>query len=202
VRLGEQTAPEFVEAAATPVLRAAYDALVGPRRWLPRSSLGAFPVRFPSEEPSGDDGWHIDGSFPGDDPSNYFKWRVNVASRGRALLMLFLFSDVGSADAPTRIRVGSHRAVARILAEHGADGLTMLEASQLADAATADDEIAYATGRAGDVYLCHPFLVHAAQGHHGTVPRFMAQPALLPSGDFDPVAGTSPVEEAIRSALG
>jgi hypothetical protein len=38
--------------------------------------------------------------------------------------------------------------------------------------------LALATGRAGDVYLCHPFLVHAAQRHrarrHG--PRFVAQP--------------------------
>ncbi len=30
-------------------------------------------------------------------------------------------------------------------------------------------------GLAGDVYLCHPFLVHAAQSHLGTTPRFLAQ---------------------------
>jgi hypothetical protein len=32
----------------------------------------------------------------------------------------------------------------------------------------------------GTVYLCHPFLVHAAQIHRGSQPRFMAQPPLLP----------------------
>jgi hypothetical protein len=40
--------------------------------------------------------------------------------------------------------------------------------------------VALATGLPGDVYLCHPFLVHAAQPHHGTRPRFMAQPPLHP----------------------
>jgi hypothetical protein len=110
-----------------------------------------------------------------------FSWRVNFASRGRALLMLFLFSDVGEDDAPTRIRVGSHVDVARILQEEGERGLTMMQASRLADAATTRHRIALATGRAGDVYLCHPFLVHAAQPHRGTTPRFMAQPPLYPA---------------------
>ncbi len=41
----------------------------------------------------------------------------------------------------------------------------------------ADCEVALATGEAGTVYLCHPFLVHAAQIHRGKRPRFMAQPA-------------------------
>jgi hypothetical protein len=40
---------------------------------------------------------------------------VNVTSRGRALLMLFLFSDVGELDAPTRIRSGSHLDVAPLV---------------------------------------------------------------------------------------
>ena len=39
---------------------------------------------------------------------------------------------------------------------------------------------ALAIGPAGTVYLCHPFLVHAAQPHRGSQPRFMAQPPLLP----------------------
>jgi hypothetical protein len=47
---------------------------------------------------------------------NFMEWRANITSRGRALLMLFLFSDVGEMDALTRIRVGSHIDIARILA--------------------------------------------------------------------------------------
>jgi hypothetical protein len=63
---------------------------------------------------------------------------------------------------------------------------------------------ALATGKAGTVYLCHPFLVHAAQMHRGMVPRFMAQPPLHPSETFqlDRRDGDySPVEIAIRQAL-
>ena len=42
-----------------------------------------------------------------------------------------------------------------------------------------------ATGEAGTVYLCHPFLVHAAQINYGTQPRFMAQPPLYPAKPFE-----------------
>jgi hypothetical protein len=59
-----------------------------------------------------------------------------------------------------------------------------------------------ATGRAGDVILCHPFLVHAAQPHHGSVPRFMGQPPLVPTGLLD-LSGTAPtpVERAVLNGL-
>src|SRR5439155_16908831 len=135
---------------------------------------------------------------------SYFDWRVNVRSDGRALLMLFLFSDVGKDDAPTRIRVGSHLVVARLLAPAGEEGMSMQEISKAADVATASLPEVPATGPAGTVYLCHPFLVHAAQPHRGRTPRFMAQPPLHPAepvrleredGDY------SPVEMAIRRAL-
>jgi hypothetical protein len=53
-------------------------------------------------------------------------------------------------------------------------------------------------GDAGDVYLCHPFLVHAATWpHRGKAPRFIAQPPLTPVGllDLDRARGDySPVE--------
>ena len=61
-----------------------------------------------------------------------------------------------------------------------------------------------ATGDAGTVYLCHPLLVHAAQMHRGSVPRFMAQPPLHPSEPFtlERADGDySPVERSIRQAL-
>jgi hypothetical protein len=61
-----------------------------------------------------------------------------------------------------------------------------------------------AVGSAGTVYLCHPFLVHAAQRHRGTQPRFMAQPPLLPREPFvlqRADAAYSAVELAIKRAL-
>ncbi|HVG38353.1 MAG TPA: phytanoyl-CoA dioxygenase family protein [Pyrinomonadaceae bacterium] len=199
VRLGDYAQEPFRRAANTPLLRAAFDQLVGAGRWLPRSSLGTFPVRFPHPADPGDTGWHAEASFQGDDGS----WRLNVKSAGRALLMLFLFSDVGEDDAPTRILVGSHLDVPRLLEPAGDEGLSYLElAKQLG--AVEERPLAFATGEAGTVYLCHPFLIHAAQPHRGTRPRFMAQPPLYPA---EPLRldrednRYSPVEVAIRRGL-
>jgi hypothetical protein len=203
VRLGMYTAPPFVAAANTPVLTAAYDVLAGAGRWLPPRALGTFPVRFPSPADPGDTGWHVDVSFDTDQP-NFLDWRVNVATRGRLLLMLFLFSDIGEDDAPTRIRIGSHIDIARQLAPAGEAGMTLGALAADGFAGSAHRPEVAATGAAGTVYLCHPFLVHAAQPHRGTYPRFMAQPPLLPrepatlarsDGEY------SPVEIAIREAL-
>jgi hypothetical protein len=207
VRLGDYPQPPFAAAVNTPQLHAAYDRLVGAGRWLPRGSLGSFPIRFPSPADPGDAGWHVDASFPteGADVTDYFTWRVNVRSRGRALLMLFLFSDVGEQDAPTRVRIGSHLDVARQLQPFGDAGVPFADIDTGPDGPSATRPVTLATGPAGTVYLCHPFLVHAAQPHHGAVPRFMAQPPLLPAAplELDRADGAySPVEIAIRLALG
>ncbi len=201
VRVGFMAGATFVAAANSTRLHAAYDALVGAGRWLAPTGLGSIPIRFPSPYDPGDTGWHIDVSFGTEHP-DFMQWRVNVTSRGRALLLLFLLSDVGNDDAPTRIRVGSHLNIARRLLPHGEQGLTLqqLAADDFADCDGCEEVLA--TGHAGDVYLCHPFLVHAAQPHRGTRPRFMAQPALLPVGEFDPSLPPSPVQIAIRRACG
>ncbi len=202
IRLGMYAQPPFVDAANTPALHAAFDQLVGTGRWLRRDSLGTFPVRFPSPDDPGDAGWHVDASFGYDHP-DFMEWRVNVRSRGRALLMLFLFSDVGEDDAPTRIRVGSHLEMARQLAPAGDAGLSLRDMAANGFAETAHCREVLATGEAGTVYLCHPFLVHAAQPHRGTRPRFMAQPPLLPAlaAGLDIESGEAAVERAIRAAL-
>lgn len=203
VRLGHYALAPFREAANTDVLHAAFDQLVGPGRWAPPGAVGTFPVRFPSDEDPGDAGWHIDVSFGTDHP-DFMEWRANIFSRGRALLMLFLFSDVGPDDAPTRLRVGSHGDVARQLAPAGDAGLTLRELVADGFAGSAARAEALATGAAGTVYLCHPFLVHSAQSHQGSEPRFMAQPPLLPR---EPISlqrddgAYSPVEQAILNAL-
>ncbi len=203
VRVGEIANPLFRDAANTPRLHAAYDALVGSGRWEPRGSLGTFAIRFPSSEDPGDCGWHIDMSFGVEGEADFLKWRANVSSRGRALLMLFLFSDVDEHDAPTRLRVGSHLDIARRLEPHGADGLTLGELASTDFSESSHRPEVTATGPAGTVYLCHPFVVHAAQPLlRADRPRFLAQPTLLPRGPLDPWrADASPVERAIRMAL-
>ncbi len=200
IRLGDHAEAPFLQAANTPRLHAVFDQIVGPGRWTPRTSLGTFPIRFPSPQDPGDAGWHADASYEGEDGS----LRLNVTSHGRALLMLFLFSVVGIDDAPTRIRVGSHLDVPRLLEPAGDAGLTFLELAEKLDI-TARRPVALAIGEPGDVYICHPFLVHAAQPHRGSAPRFMAQPPLYPAQPLKlhrEDGSYSPVEIAIRLGLG
>jgi hypothetical protein len=202
IRLGMFTDAPFVEAANTPRLHAAFDQLVGRGRWLRPEAVGTFPVRFPSDADPGDAGWHIDVSFGTENP-DFMCWRANIHSKGRALLMLFLFSDVGPRDAPTRIRVGSHADIARQLAPAGEQGLALGELAADGFATSAHRPIVHATGEAGTAYLCHPFLVHAAQPHQGERPRFLAQPPLLPADPENrPHGELSPVEQATARALG
>ena len=203
IRLDQFSQAPFREAANTPKLHEAFDQLVGAGRWWPRDTLGTFPIRFPSERAPGDDGWHIDVSFGHEHP-DFMEWRANVSSKGRALLMLFLFSDVDADDAPTRVRVGSHIEVARQLAPAGEAGLTLRELAAGDFGGSARREEAMAVGEAGTVYLCHPFLVHAAQAHRGTAPRFMAQPPLMPREPISLVRANgdySPVEQAILNEI-
>jgi hypothetical protein len=175
----------------------------------PLEGLGTFPVRFPSPDDPGDTGWHVDLSFPPpefegevDERTDFSLFRVNVNSRDRALLMLFLFSDVGRYDAPTRIRLGSHLDIAQQLAPENEAGLNTHEMDV---SKTEGRPEVLATGPAGTVYLCHPFLVHAAQPHRGTEPRFMAQqnlPLIEPFSLERPNGAYAPAEIAIRRALG
>jgi hypothetical protein len=209
VRFLPSDAEPFRKAFDNRRLHAAFDRLVGVGRWQDRPHLGLFVARFPSRPDPGDTGWHIDSSYPpdegrADDGFDFSRWRVNVFSRDRALLLLFLYSDIGRDDAPTRIRVGSHLDVPPILLAAGARGMIGSDASTRADEASLSRPITLATGHAGDVYLCHPFLVHAAQPARGAVPRLLAQP---PLGCSEPLSidrpdnDYSPVESAIRQGL-
>jgi len=203
IRIGELGDEPFKKAANNPLLLNAFDQLAGKGNWIPRTTLGSFPIRFPGQTKATDTGWHVDASFPGENVNNYMDWRINIYSKGRALLMLFIFSDVDDQNAPTRIRVGSHLDVAKLLEPAGEEGLSFMELAQCLDLTKNRKEV-LATGKAGTVYLCHPFLVHAAQEHQGTQPKFMAQPPLLTARDFNIHRADNnyhPVEKAILKGL-
>lgn len=52
------------------------------------------------------------------------------------------------------------------------------------------------------MFLCHPFLVHAAMWpHNGRHPRMLAQPAVALHGQFPLTAPLSPVEQAILDGI-
>jgi hypothetical protein len=152
----------FTLAASSPRLLEAVDQLLDGETWQPRPNLGLLVIRFPSSVDPGDAGWHIDASFQGPDIRDLFSWYVNYKSRGRGLLLLCLLSEVGVDDAPTRILERSHRAMPGLLRPYGDAGVV----GQAAPLPDVSGHIALATGTAGDVFLCHPFLVHAASWPH------------------------------------
>lgn len=204
VRLPGYDSGPFRLAARMPTLERAFDHLVGPGRWIPGNGLGTVQVRFPHADAPPDDYWHFEGSYLPEGWSGHSF--TNYRSRARALFLFVLFTDVTEVDAPTRMRVGSHLAVPGRLRRYGEAGIdaTRIDETGILEA-TADLPVAYATGRAGDVYLCHPFLIHAAQAHRGSSPRFMSTPTLKPAVplEIDRADGAySPVETAIRSGLG
>jgi hypothetical protein len=195
---GDEGRP-FVEAGTAAPLWEAYDQLIGPDKWWKRQGMGGtIPVRFPHPADPMDTGWHIEASY-----WNGTDWRANIRSRERGLLAIFLLTDVGPDDAPTRIRVGSHVDAARVLAPAGDDGMAPGESGPLIAEASADRPVVEATGAAGDVFLCHPFLVHAASWpHRGTTPRMITQPGVALLEPF-PLADRStayPVEATILDA--
>lgn len=213
VRIGGSRAKCFWLASNQPGLYEAFDALIGKGRWkYPVQGTGSFPIRFPSEQDPGDTDWHIDGSFVVDNDIH-----VTLDSKERALLMLILFSDITEDDAPTRIRRGSHLLVPKCLPRDLSGVSFQTVVPQLPE--LNDLPIDLATGRAGDVYLCHPFLVHAASfPHRGDSPRFLSQPGVAhelpyPDAPYDGLITNgrfnldredgdySPVEQAILLGL-
>jgi Phytanoyl-CoA dioxygenase (PhyH) len=198
VRVNCPDSAAFTAAGTRPALWEAYDQLIGEGRWLRRQGVGGtIPVRFPSPRDPGDAGWHIEASYSGPDGG----LRVNRRSRARGLLSLFLLTDVVAGSAPTRLRPGSHRDAARVLAAAGDDGLPWLEAAQAAAAASQHRPVALATGQAGDVFICHPFLVHAASWPHaGAEPRMIAQPGIALHDAYPLVPPLSPAEQAMTEA--
>jgi hypothetical protein len=173
----------FGTLARSPALAEALDAVCGVGGWSPRGSLGNIPVRFPVSPPNDDLGWHIDANTPQPDGS----WAVT--GRPHTVLLLTLLSEVGPDDAPTRIRVGSHRDVSRVLGPHPVE---LAEMGRLIDEATTQRPVAYATGEPGDMFLLHPFTAHAADEHRGRTPRFMAQAPVVLATLLTP-ASSSPL---------
>jgi hypothetical protein len=128
------------------------------------------------------------------------RWERAVRSTdiGETVVVRF---PAGRDDAPTRLLCGSHLAVPHFLAPHG-------EAGTNSDADFWRPSVlcltaAHATGKAGDVFLCHPFMVHTATWpHRGTGPRMIAQPAVsAPDGFVLDGSDPSPVARAIVKGL-
>jgi hypothetical protein len=155
---GAPIRPLFAAAGTQPPLWSAYDQLLGFDSWRRRQGVGgSIPVRFLRADDPGDAGWHISGSFELE--GDYW---VNVRSKERGLLVLLLLSDVSARDAPTELKFGPHLDVLKLLEGWGDVDLSFANASRRLPTRTLERQSALATDRAGDVFVCHPFLVHRA----------------------------------------
>ena len=230
VHLKETYTDPVFQACQTERLTGAIEDLIGRDRWAGKGKppyWGWWPVNFAVGAdkswtvPTG--GWHWDGI--------QFKHFVDAPDQG--LLLLPMFSETGPRGGASLIAAGSHRPVARLLAKHP-DGINIGEAIGLSNATypwlsaltsqanSPADRVAYfmeqdgqddtgqplrvveATASPGDVYLCHPFVYHAASQNHSGIPRFMCNrttPLKERMNVHTLTADSSPVERSIYHAL-
>jgi hypothetical protein len=89
---------------------------------------------------------------------------ITPSGASTGLFALFLLSVVGDDDAPTKLKVGFSPRRAQLLEPIGDTGASAATVSDALPSSTLERPAAWATGRAGDVYICHchPFLVHRA----------------------------------------
>jgi hypothetical protein len=89
-----------------------------------------------------------------------------------------------------------------VIEPYGEAGESIFTFAAEVEQATAHRPVVLATGSTGDVFVCHPFLVHAAQPHHGVTPRFMAQPGMDRAVEPDLTdEHLYPVDRLIKDAL-
>jgi hypothetical protein len=188
--------PTFTD-AFTQRLWDGFDDVIGEGRYHRIKSLGWWPISFPGfdappwQVPK--NGWHVDGI--------QFHHHVNSAYQG--LLPIFIFSDIGLGDGGTAVDAGSHVRTARILAAAEPDGLDVHVLTQKVNAEPPSRPIEM-NGRAGDVVLLHPFMLHARSANTGNSVRFICNPcvSLKENMNLQRADGEySPVEQAIVRAL-
>ena len=149
----------------------------------------------PWQPPSPDrPGWHKDGDF----------FRHFLDSPEQGLLTLVCWTDVKPRNGATFVATDSVPHVARCLADHP-EGLlpSELPCQELIRKCS---RFAEAVADAGDVYLLHPYILHAASQNEARRPRVITNPPIqlkqpMNFNRADPAAH-SPVEQAVLRALG
>lgn len=111
-------------------------------------------------------GWHKDGDW----------FRHFLDSPEQGLLTLVLWDDVLPQSGGTFVATDSVGPIARYLVNYP-EGLTPKEA-QFGTLIEECTQFAEATGKAGDVYLLHPYILHASARNPSGRPRFITNPAV------------------------
>jgi len=184
--------------AYSPELARAIDTLVGGQERLSRVGFSNYTIFAPgslSHESLRTERrlWHVDEPHQ---EARFEDLRLN-------LLAVVLLSDVTRPGDGTAFVEGSAQEVARRIAASGGCLDLSNEGGQAQDIATALGTRSEVVGRRGDVFLLHPWTVHAAgQGLAGEI-RILANPNLLGrDAPYRPGPPRSPVEALIHEALG
>ncbi|HSI73983.1 MAG TPA: hypothetical protein VK934_12470 [Fimbriimonas sp.] len=138
-------------------------------------------------------GWHKDGDF----------FRHFLDSPEQGLLVFVNWTDVVHKGGPTFIAIDSIPIVARFLADRPEGVLP--GGFGFKDLIGQCREFEEATGNAGDVFLLHPFMLHAASQNPLRAVRVITNPPvhLNEPMDFNRADGAySAVEQVILNALG
>lgn len=141
-----------------------------------------------------DKGWHKDGDF----------FRHFLDSPEQALLTIVLWTDVAAQSGGTFLACDSVPIVARYLAEHP-EGVAPND-FPFTEMKRQCHDFEEATGRAGDVFLMHPFLLHTASLNQTRNQRIITNPPTSLSAPMNfsraNFADQSVVERAILNGLG
>jgi hypothetical protein len=138
-------------------------------------------------------GWHKDGDF----------FRHFLDSPEQGLLTIVLWSDVLPTGGATFIAADSVPVIAKFLAAHP-EGVRP-DAFGFPERIAECSEFLEATGEAGDVYLIHPYLLHASSKNALRLPRLITNPPVHlkePMCFNRPDGNYSLVEAAVLRGLG
>ena len=185
----------------TDKLMRAIDTLCGEGKWQSPMGLGWWTVSFPGYD--SDSEWDIEGLWHVDGAHVHFPYNKDIG-----LTAIMLFSDVKpDLHGATTVLKGSHKYVSSIIAESGFKGLSGYQIKKRLNECDEDWEAQQFTGRAGDVYLMHPLLVHARSkniGKYGDLSavRFVCHPAIPLKADMNFCSkDLTPLEQSILEAV-
>lgn len=138
-------------------------------------------------------GWHLDAPRP--------DMRVDNLTNG--LVGILLLDDVASGQGATCVLPESIPHVARAIASaEGVDFVDRAGAGAASPAIAARcTEIVELTGRAGDVFLLHPLMLHTGSPNDAGRVRWMSNPVIHTVEALSFREPRSPVEEAIARAI-
>lgn len=182
-------------------LTKAIDSICGENRWCKPAGLGWWTISFPGWD--SDRGWDVEGQWHIDGSHIHYPFNKEVG-----LTAIMLFSEVReNLHGPTTVLKGSHKYMSKLISEAGFRGLSGYQIKKKLNVCDEEWETAQFTGQPGDVYLMHPFLVHARSRNVGDYGdrssiRYLCHPAIALKEDMNFCGKIlSPLEQSIFDSV-